>query len=89
MGKTPLKDQKDGKKEKPGRMVPITGATPATAKDAFSWEEYLKETSSSPAPASCFRQARVPPSNDFKVGMKLEAHDPRNSTSVCIATVMA
>ncbi|XP_077964863.1 sex comb on midleg-like protein 2 isoform X2 [Gasterosteus aculeatus] len=88
MGKTPLKDQKDGKKEKPGRMVPLTGATPATAKDAFSWEEYLKETSSSPAPAGCFRQARVPPSNDFKVGMKLEAHDPRNSTSVCIATVM-
>uniref|UniRef100_A0A8D3BAP3 Scm polycomb group protein like 2 n=1 Tax=Scophthalmus maximus TaxID=52904 RepID=A0A8D3BAP3_SCOMX len=56
--------------------------------DAFSWEEYLKETSSIPAPPSCFRQARVPPSNDFKVGMKLEAHDPRNSTSVCIATVM-
>ncbi|XP_071343148.1 sex comb on midleg-like protein 2 isoform X3 [Trachinotus anak] len=80
MGKTPLKDQKDGKKEKPGRTVPPT--------DAFSWEEYLKETSSIPAPASCFRQARVPPSNDFKVGMKLEAHDPRNSTSVCIATVM-
>ncbi|XP_054459086.1 sex comb on midleg-like protein 2 isoform X2 [Anoplopoma fimbria] len=81
MGKTPLKDQKDGKKEKPG-------VTPTTAKDAFSWEEYLKETSSLPAPPGCFRQARVPPSNDFKVGMKLEAHDPRNSTSVCIATVM-
>ncbi|XP_034387074.1 sex comb on midleg-like protein 2 isoform X2 [Cyclopterus lumpus] len=88
MGKTQLKDQKDVKKEKPGRMVPLTGATPATAKDAFSWEEYLKETSSLPAPPGCFRQARVPPSNDFKVGMKLEAHDPRNSTSVCIATVM-
>ncbi|XP_036970411.1 sex comb on midleg-like protein 2 isoform X3 [Acanthopagrus latus] len=88
MGKTQLKDQKDGKKEKPGRTVPLTGTTPATPKDAFSWEEYLKETSSIPAPASCFRQARVPPSNDFKVGMKLEAHDPRNSTSVCIATVM-
>ncbi|XP_075937630.1 sex comb on midleg-like protein 2 isoform X3 [Anarhichas minor] len=88
MGKTPLKDHKDGKKEKPGRMVPLTGSTPATAKDAFSWEEYLKETSSLPAPPGCFRQARVPPSNDFKVGMKLEAHDPRNSTSVCIATVM-
>ncbi|KAM8745691.1 sex comb on midleg-like protein 2 isoform 2-T2 [Acanthopagrus schlegelii] len=88
MGKTQLKDQKDGKKEKPGRTLPLTGTTPATPKDAFSWEEYLKETSSIPAPASCFRQARVPPSNDFKVGMKLEAHDPRNSTSVCIATVM-
>lgn len=33
-------------------------------------------------------QARVPPSNDFKAGMKLEARDPRNSNSVCIATVM-
>ncbi|XP_056271181.1 sex comb on midleg-like protein 2 isoform X2 [Pseudoliparis swirei] len=88
MGKTPLKDQKDVKKEKPGRMVPLTESNPASAKDAFSWEEYLKETSSLPAPPGCFRQARVPFSNDFKVGMKLEAHDPRNSTSVCIATVM-
>lgn len=33
-------------------------------------------------------QSRIPPSNDFKAGMKLEARDPRNSTSVCIATVM-
>ncbi|XP_053286855.1 sex comb on midleg-like protein 2 isoform X2 [Pleuronectes platessa] len=88
MGKTQLKDQKDGKKDRPGRTVPPTGTTPATNKDAFTWEEYLKETSSTPAPPSCYRQACVPPSNDFKVGMKLEAHDPRNSTSVCIATVM-
>ncbi|XP_071768910.1 sex comb on midleg-like protein 2 isoform X1 [Centroberyx gerrardi] len=88
MGKTSLKDQKDGKKEKPGRNITPPGTTPATIKDAFSWEEYLKETSSTPAPPNFFRQARVPPSNDFKVGMKLEAHDPRNSTSVCIATVM-
>ncbi|KAK7878389.1 hypothetical protein WMY93_031019 [Mugilogobius chulae] len=81
MGKTPLKvDPKDGKKERPGKApLPI---------EFFNWDEYLKETSSLPAPASCFRQARVPPSNDFKVGMKLEAHDPRNATSVCIATVM-
>ncbi|KAM8890609.1 sex comb on midleg-like protein 2 isoform 2-T2 [Synchiropus picturatus] len=80
MGKTPLKDPKDGKKEKIGRTGPVT--------EAFCWEEYLKETSSTPAPPNCFRQARVPPTNDFKVGMKLEAYDPRNSTSVCIATVM-
>uniref|UniRef100_A0A8B9Z3G5 Scm polycomb group protein like 2 n=1 Tax=Buteo japonicus TaxID=224669 RepID=A0A8B9Z3G5_9AVES len=32
--------------------------------------------------------SRIPPTNDFKVGMKLEAHDPRNVTSVCIATVI-
>uniref|UniRef100_A0A1A7W9P5 Sex comb on midleg-like 2 n=1 Tax=Iconisemion striatum TaxID=60296 RepID=A0A1A7W9P5_9TELE len=88
MGKTHVKDQKDGRKEKAGKAVPPPGSTPAPPKDTFSWEEYLKETSSTPAPPGCFRQARVPPSNDFKVGMKLEAHDPRNSTSVCIATVM-
>ncbi|XP_061593899.1 sex comb on midleg-like protein 2 isoform X2 [Cololabis saira] len=88
MGKTPLKDQKEGKKDKHGKAAPPPGTPGAANKDSFSWEEYLKETSSTPAPPSCFRQSRVPPSNDFKVGMKLEAHDPRNSTSVCIATVM-
>ncbi|KAM6962942.1 sex comb on midleg-like protein 2 isoform 2-T2 [Aplochiton taeniatus] len=88
MGRTSLKDQKDAKKDKPGQSTPPLGPTPAAAKESFCWEEYLKETSSIPAPPSFFRQSRVPPSNDFKVGMKLEAHDPRNSTSVCIATVM-
>ncbi|XP_053310852.1 sex comb on midleg-like protein 2 [Spea bombifrons] len=59
-----------------------------TAKGSFNWDEYLKETGSVAAPSHCFRQFRTPPSNDFKVGMKLEAHDPRNVTSVCIATVI-
>ncbi|XP_062845587.1 sex comb on midleg-like protein 2 [Trichomycterus rosablanca] len=74
MGKTSKKDQKDGKREK--------------TREPFNWEGYLKKTSSMPAPPSAFKQSRVPPTNDFKVGMKLEAHDPRNSTSICIATVM-
>ncbi|RXM99877.1 Sex comb on midleg-like protein 2 [Acipenser ruthenus] len=56
--------------------------------ESFSWDEYLKETGATPSPSHCFKQSRNPPSNDFKVGMKLEAHDPRNFTSVCIATVM-
>uniref|UniRef100_A0A3Q2P9L4 Scm polycomb group protein like 2 n=1 Tax=Fundulus heteroclitus TaxID=8078 RepID=A0A3Q2P9L4_FUNHE len=56
--------------------------------EPFSWEEYLRETSSVAASPSCFKQSRIPPSNDFKAGMKLEARDPRNSNSVCIATVM-
>ncbi|XP_035377224.1 sex comb on midleg-like protein 2 isoform X2 [Electrophorus electricus] len=90
MGRTALKDQKDGKKERPGRSTPVNtqGPAPVKAPESFTWEEYLKETSSTPAPPSCFRQSRIPPSNDFKAGMKLEARDPRNSTSVCIATVM-
>lgn len=96
--------------------------------EPFSWEDYLRETSSTAASPTCFKQvavlsvfltssnhfpvlcrscvdlceniccflclpcvplqSRVPPSNEFKAGMKLEARDPRNSNSVCIATVM-
>lgn len=55
----------------------------------FDWEEYLRETKSIPAPQSCFKQAPSPPVNDFKIGMKLEALDPRNVTSTCIATVIS
>ncbi|XP_072708792.1 sex comb on midleg-like protein 2 isoform X3 [Ciconia boyciana] len=58
------------------------------AKEQFNWDDYLKETESVAAPLHCFRQSRIPPTNDFKVGMKLEARDPRNVTSVCIATVI-
>ncbi|KAB0345039.1 hypothetical protein FD754_021965, partial [Muntiacus muntjak] len=56
--------------------------------DDFQWEKYLEETGSLSAPSEYFRQSKIPPANDFKVGMKLEAHDPRNKTSVCIATVV-
>ncbi|XP_033112924.1 polycomb protein SCMH1-like isoform X1 [Anneissia japonica] len=54
----------------------------------FDWDEYMTKTGSIAAPQACFKQALVPPQNDFKVGMKLEAQDPRNFTSVCIATVV-
>lgn len=54
----------------------------------FDWDEYLRETSSVPAPSDCFKQASLPPQNDFKIGMKLEALDPRNLTSTCIGTVV-
>ncbi|KFP02864.1 Polycomb protein SCMH1, partial [Calypte anna] len=54
----------------------------------FTWEKYLKETCAIPAPAHCFKQSYTPPANEFKISMKLEAHDPRNTTSTCIATVV-
>lgn len=54
----------------------------------FTWDKYLKETSSVPAPVHCFKQSYTPPSNEFKISMKLEAQDPRNTTSTCIATVV-
>uniref|UniRef100_A0A8C0B790 Polycomb protein SCMH1 n=1 Tax=Buteo japonicus TaxID=224669 RepID=A0A8C0B790_9AVES len=54
----------------------------------FTWEKYLKETCAIPAPAHCFKQSYTPPTNEFKISMKLEAQDPRNTTSTCIATVV-
>lgn len=36
----------------------------------------------------CLFQHKVPPKNEFRIGMKLEALDPRNLTSTCIATVV-
>ncbi|XP_039216833.1 polycomb protein SCMH1 isoform X5 [Crotalus tigris] len=61
---------------------------PSPQKGHFAWDKYLKETCSIPAPAHCFKQSYTPPSNEFKIGMKLEAQDPRNTTSTCIATVV-
>ncbi|XP_042589931.1 sex comb on midleg-like protein 2 isoform X2 [Cyprinus carpio] len=87
MGKTHQKDKKHSNKEKSGRNNEDSRPSQKLS-EPFSWEMYLRETSSCPASPSCFRQSRVPPSNDFKVGMKVEACDPRNSTSMCIATVM-
>lgn len=62
---------------------------------AFSFKLYSfccfifsQETNSEAAPSDCFKQAPDPPSNEFKIGMKLEALDPRCVTSTCIGTVI-
>ncbi|XP_041498374.1 polycomb protein SCMH1-like [Microtus oregoni] len=57
--------------------------------DYFDWDKYLKETGSISAPSEYFRQSKIPPTNEFQVGMKLEARDPRNIASVCVASVIA
>ncbi|KAM9256112.1 polycomb protein SCMH1 isoform 1-T1 [Cariama cristata] len=77
-------DWKDGKKHKYGRP----SESPSQYQGHFTWEKYLKETCAIPAPAHCFKQSYTPPANEFKIGMKLEAQDPRNTTSTCIATVV-
>nr|XP_040051332.1 polycomb protein SCMH1 isoform X3 [Gasterosteus aculeatus aculeatus] len=85
MGRTPHRDQKEEKE----RQSSIPAGSPLDkSTEPFRWEDYLRETSSTAASPTSFKQSRVPPSNDFKAGMKLEARDPRNSHSVCIATVM-
>ncbi|KAM4818548.1 sex comb on midleg-like protein 2 isoform 8-T8 [Thomomys bottae] len=67
---------------------PSDSGTSSVQSDYFNWDEYLKETGSISAPSECFRQSEIPPTNDFKIGMKLEARDPRNMSSVCVATVI-
>jgi len=54
---------------------------------SFSWKDYLKETKSTAAPPSFFKQSLDPPENEFVIGSKLEAQDPR-SQMACIATVI-
>lgn len=77
-------DWKDGKKHKYSRPP----ESPSQYQGHFTWEKYLKETCAIPAPAHCFKQSYTPPANEFKINMKLEAQDPRNTTSTCIATVV-
>jgi len=52
----------------------------------FSWKDYLKETNSKAAPLHYFKQSAEPPDNEFVLGSKLEAMDPRSGIP-CIATV--
>ncbi|KAK2715801.1 polycomb protein SCMH1-like isoform X2 [Artemia franciscana] len=57
--------------------------------DIFDWEEYLCYSKAEAAPQFCFKQHEIPPENEFELNMKLEALDPRNLTSTCIATVVS
>ncbi|XP_015420372.1 PREDICTED: sex comb on midleg-like protein 2 isoform X3 [Myotis davidii] len=85
MGRTAGRDSMNVKKESQEKT---SQSDTSTKGDDFHWDTYLKETGSLSAPVECFRQSKIPPTNEFKVGMKLEAHDPRNMTSTCIATII-
>lgn len=54
----------------------------------FTWDKYLQLKSAPVAPKEAFRQATVLPKNNFTIGMKLEAKDPRNSSNWCLASVI-
>ncbi|KAJ8270751.1 hypothetical protein GJAV_G00118820 [Gymnothorax javanicus] len=51
----------------------------------FSWERYLEETNSLPAPARAFKSK---PPHSFQINMKLEAVDKRNPMLVRVVTVV-
>ncbi|XP_051892286.1 polycomb protein SCMH1-like isoform X2 [Pristis pectinata] len=86
-GPQKVADWKAGRRHKQGRSGRPSNA-PSPYQGHFSWDKYLKETGAVAAPSYCFKQSCIPPVNEFKIGMKLEAKDPRNVTSTCIATVV-
>ena len=57
------------------------------SESSFSWRDYLKDFSAVAAPPAFFKQSPEPPENEFIIGGKLEARDPR-SQMACIATVI-
>ncbi|GFS13841.1 polycomb protein Scm [Elysia marginata] len=57
-------------------------------KQGFSWDQYLIANKAVAASITYFKQAHDPLKNEFSKDMKLEANDPRNNTSSCIATVI-
>ncbi|KAL4233031.1 Zinc ion binding [Mactra antiquata] len=69
--------------------TPSKGYTQDNTNSSFTWDAYLKEIGGVVAPDHCFKQASNPPKNEFVSGMKIEAADPRNITSTCIATVIS
>lgn len=52
------------------------------------WTNFKCHTTTLRKKVDPYSQSTTPPVNEFKAGMKLEAQDPRNTTSTCIATVV-
>ncbi|XP_040600043.1 sex comb on midleg-like protein 2 isoform X3 [Mesocricetus auratus] len=87
MGQTVNEESMDVKKDNQEKTT--HSSTSTVESNYFDWDKYLKETGSVRAPSEYFRQSQTPPTNEFQVGMKLEARDPRNIGSVCVASVIA
>lgn len=56
---------------------------------SFNWDIYLRLNPSEVAPDEAFMQSVEPLPNDFTIDMRLEARDPRNDSSWCLARVVA
>uniref|UniRef100_A0A1I8FK61 SAM domain-containing protein n=1 Tax=Macrostomum lignano TaxID=282301 RepID=A0A1I8FK61_9PLAT len=80
-----------GPGSRPAGAMSAATATLADIQSDFDWDAYLRSLgpkAARVAPASCFKQAANPPSNDFQPGQRLESRDPRNPDNTCIATVV-
>ncbi|XP_050072979.1 uncharacterized protein LOC126561076 [Anopheles maculipalpis] len=76
---------------RPTALQPIDGSE----ETEFNWQQYLKKINAEPAPTYLFGPKPYPLAgangaveNLFRVGMKLEAIDPENSSLFCVCTVV-
>ncbi|CAF1020071.1 unnamed protein product [Rotaria sordida] len=72
----------------PTKMNTYSTPDDSPREDEHDWDSYLIETNSEAAPANNFKQASIPPVNEFIIGEKLESIDPRNQDSWCIGTII-
>lgn len=84
-----LKFQRKLEKAEQKRLASEDNSSNGSGPGSFDWDRYLIETNSMAAPLTCFKQHPKPPKNEFLEEMKLEALDPRSTTSTCIATVIS
>ncbi|CAF0716794.1 unnamed protein product [Adineta steineri] len=70
------------------KMLTNSTSDDSLREEEHDWKSYLAETKSEAAPAENFKQALIPPENEFNVGEKLESIDPRNQDSWCIGTII-
>lgn len=60
---------------------------PPNCKGTFNWELYTQMTATIQAPVENFKHLQMVNKNPFKIGMKLEADDLKNSGRITVATV--
>ncbi|XP_025837598.1 lethal(3)malignant brain tumor-like protein 3 isoform X3 [Agrilus planipennis] len=72
--------------EKNGHVLHLP---PTYTTEDFNWNTYLKQTRSTAAPKHLFvnRAGSSVCPNGFRIGMKLEAVDRKNTSLICVATV--
>uniref|UniRef100_A0A182SQK7 FCS-type domain-containing protein n=1 Tax=Anopheles maculatus TaxID=74869 RepID=A0A182SQK7_9DIPT len=74
--------------------VPQTPPADTAEETEFNWQQYLRKINAEPAPTYLFGPKSFPLAaangsveNMFRVGMKVEAIDPENSSLFCVCTV--
>ncbi|XP_031634280.1 uncharacterized protein LOC116347709 [Contarinia nasturtii] len=74
---------------KTGRELEVKSRFMNKRNQNFEWKEYLRHTNTQAAHHACFPNLNTARTqmNPFKIGMKLEAEDTKNTNRLCVATI--